>query len=160
MHQFTFVGSPHIWNGDEMGMTGADDPDNRKPLTWPDINFEPETQSDFSDYTYSEQPVFNASVFQFYQSIIKLRCSSKAFSNGNYEFENISDENNILAYYRSSDDEKFLIIFNNNENKTSIRLPINIVGYEVVFAYRFIKKESGKLIDFPPYSAVVFKITE
>lgn len=160
LHQFTFVGSPHIWNGDEMGMTGADDPDNRKPLTWPDINFEPETQSDFSDYTYSEQPVFNASVFQFYQSIIKLRCSSKAFSNGNYEFENISDENNILAYYRSSDDEKFLIIFNNNENKTSIRLPINIVGYEVVFAYRFIKKESGKLIDFPPYSAVVFKITE
>ncbi|MCB0661444.1 MAG: hypothetical protein KDC24_01790, partial [Saprospiraceae bacterium] len=30
VHQFTFVGSPHIFNGDELGMWGADDPDNRK----------------------------------------------------------------------------------------------------------------------------------
>lgn len=47
IHQFTFLGTPHIWNGDEMGMLGADDPDNRKPLIWPDIVFESETASSF-----------------------------------------------------------------------------------------------------------------
>ena len=30
IHQFTNVGAPHIWNGDEMGMWGGDDPDCRK----------------------------------------------------------------------------------------------------------------------------------
>ncbi|MCC6285680.1 MAG: alpha-glucosidase C-terminal domain-containing protein [Phycisphaerales bacterium] len=32
----TFPGSPMIYAGDELGMTGADDPDNRRPLPWPD----------------------------------------------------------------------------------------------------------------------------
>lgn len=31
-HQFTSIGSPHIWNGDEFGMWGSDDSDERKPL--------------------------------------------------------------------------------------------------------------------------------
>lgn len=59
IHQFTFLGTPHIWNGDEMGMLGADDPDNRKPLIWPDIVFESETASSFSDYQYVFKPIFN-----------------------------------------------------------------------------------------------------
>ena len=40
--QFTYIGSPHIWAGDEMGMWGGDDPNCRKPLIWPDYEFEPE----------------------------------------------------------------------------------------------------------------------
>jgi len=32
LFQFTFVGSPMIYYGDEVGMWGADDPNNRKPL--------------------------------------------------------------------------------------------------------------------------------
>ena len=43
LHQFTSLGAPHIWNGDELGMWGADDPDCRKPLWWPDLRFAPET---------------------------------------------------------------------------------------------------------------------
>ena len=31
VQQFTGVGAPHVWNGDEVGMWGADDPDERKP---------------------------------------------------------------------------------------------------------------------------------
>ncbi|MEM9167339.1 MAG: alpha-amylase family glycosyl hydrolase [Planctomycetota bacterium] len=30
-------GSPMIYHGDELGMWGADDPENRKPLPWPDV---------------------------------------------------------------------------------------------------------------------------
>ena len=41
-HQFTYVGAPHIWAGDEMGMWGAEMGDSRKPLIWPDFDFEPE----------------------------------------------------------------------------------------------------------------------
>ncbi|MDX9911389.1 MAG: alpha-amylase family glycosyl hydrolase [Phycisphaerales bacterium] len=35
--QATLPGSPMIYAGDELGMYGADDPDNRKPLPWPDL---------------------------------------------------------------------------------------------------------------------------
>lgn len=33
----TYPGAPMVYAGDELGMTGADDPDNRKPLPWPDL---------------------------------------------------------------------------------------------------------------------------
>ena len=43
VQQFTYVGAPHIWNGDEVGMWGADDPDERKPMVWSDLRYEDET---------------------------------------------------------------------------------------------------------------------
>ncbi len=35
--QATYPGSPSVYYGDEYGMHGADDPDCRKPLPWPDL---------------------------------------------------------------------------------------------------------------------------
>ena len=35
--QATFLGSPMIYYGNEWGMHGADDPDNRMPAPWPDL---------------------------------------------------------------------------------------------------------------------------
>ncbi|MEM9064626.1 MAG: glycoside hydrolase family 13 protein [Planctomycetota bacterium] len=35
--QATHGGSPMIYNGDEFGVHGADDPDNRKPVPWPEL---------------------------------------------------------------------------------------------------------------------------
>lgn len=35
--QTAYVGSPMIYYGSEVGMWGGDDPDNRKPMPWPDL---------------------------------------------------------------------------------------------------------------------------
>lgn len=40
--QFTWVGAPHVWYGDEVGMWGPDVPDSRKPMVWEDLAYEPE----------------------------------------------------------------------------------------------------------------------
>ena len=32
--QMTYVGVPHIWYGDEIGMMGGNDPDCRRPFNW------------------------------------------------------------------------------------------------------------------------------
>ena len=40
--QYLSVGAPHIFQGEELGMWGADDPENRKPMWWPDVDFEDE----------------------------------------------------------------------------------------------------------------------
>src|SRR6056297_377969 len=34
LFQMTYVGAPHIWYGDEIGMMGAHDPDCRRPFNW------------------------------------------------------------------------------------------------------------------------------
>ena len=47
VHTFTSLGSPHIWNGDEIGMWGADDPNCRKPLMWEEMKFENEYRNNF-----------------------------------------------------------------------------------------------------------------
>lgn len=157
LHQFTFVGAPHIWNGDEMGMTGADDPDCRKPLVWPDIVFENETASSFSQYSYDQQPRFDYSTFNYYKSLITLRKSSPAFVYGEYKFLNFVNTKNILAYTRSYNHETFIVIFNNNIEHQEIQIPDNIKIYDKVFEYGTTKVQGSEKIILPPYSAIVVK---
>ena len=44
--QATFVGAPMIYYGTEAGMWGADDPCDRKPMVWPDLNLRRRKQAD------------------------------------------------------------------------------------------------------------------
>lgn len=158
LHQFTFVGAPHIWNGDEMGMTGADDPDCRKPLVWPDINFDKETASEFSSYFYEYQPQFDAEMYKYYKSLIKLRKSSKAFVYGSYEFVDLDDGKNVLAYYRLFQNEKYLIIFNNNDINHNIFL-----GDEYQLQMTFTSNNiylSDSVIYLPPFSGAVMRCSK
>lgn len=46
--QATYLGSPMVYYGDEVGMYGADDPTDRKPFPWPDTG-EPQNPSDRRD---------------------------------------------------------------------------------------------------------------
>ncbi|MBK8346603.1 MAG: glycoside hydrolase family 13 protein [Saprospiraceae bacterium] len=158
LHQFTFVGAPHIWNGDEMGMCGADDPDNRKPLVWKDIHFEVETQSDFSDINYTETPVFDNTMFEYYKSLIQLRKSHQAFVNGRYNILPLADQHNILAYTREFENQKLLIVFNNNAETNDVMLPTQPVASDLIFSYNMEGMAIDKHLFMKPFSAVVFKI--
>jgi glycosidase len=40
--QMVFPGSPSIYYGDEVGLTGGDDPDNRRTYPWPDLGGKPD----------------------------------------------------------------------------------------------------------------------
>ena len=41
--QFTQAGMPTVYDGDEVGMTGADDPDDRRTYPWIDRGGQPDT---------------------------------------------------------------------------------------------------------------------
>jgi glycosidase len=155
LHQFTFVGAPHIWNGDEMGMLGADDPDNRKPLIWPDLAFEPETQSSFSSYKYSYTPAFDTEMFEYYKSLIRLRKSDLAFIYGDFGMIDVSINNTILAYTRSYGQTRYWIIINNHTEYNEAYLPFEPV--EVVFSYNLHGVHLDKVLLMPPFSGIVIK---
>ncbi len=113
-HQFTFVGAPQIWNGDEMGMWGADDPDCRKPLWWDDMAFDHETSLN-SDEQYEVQ--FNNELNQFYKSLIQIRNQHPALATGTLAF--IRAEGDLLVYKRFDDQNEIVVVFNNADESLS-----------------------------------------
>ena len=38
----TYVGAPMIYYGDEAGMWGGHDPDDRMPMVWADLQYDPQ----------------------------------------------------------------------------------------------------------------------
>lgn len=154
LHQFTFVGSPHIWNGDEMGMWGADDPDNRKPLIWPDIEFENESPIYPEHDSYSDKPVFNKEVFDFYASMCAMRKAENALKQGVCEFDKSLVSENILAYKRSYNDESIVVLLNCEGQPKTIDL-VKYKDYKNIFSYN--TKIEGTAIHFDAHSGIVLK---
>ncbi|NOX87049.1 MAG: glycoside hydrolase family 13 protein [Chlorobi bacterium] len=111
IHQFTNIGAPHIWNGDEMGMWGADDPDCRKPLRWPGYDFEPEYRNNIrpgkKEY---DQPGFDRSHFDFYKKLISIRKENPVLSEGEIRF--IAAEGKRLQYERYDGKNLIVVLFN------------------------------------------------
>lgn len=157
LHQYTFVGSPHIWNGDEMGMTGADDPDCRKPLAWDDITFENETQAPMSADSYDQKIEFNHDLFEYYKSLIQLRKSSETFVYGDYRFVKDYLADNVLAYTRNLGNETFLMLFNVNPNANSLKLPGEWSTSDMVFSYGETRMPDQNRLFLPAFSAVVLR---
>lgn len=122
-HQYTYIGAPHIWAGDEMGMWGADDPSPRKPLIWPDYDFEDETTHPFGVERPVDEVKFDDDLFNYYRRLIEIRKTNSALINGEIEFNLVDNEKQILAYRRSNSDQAILAVFNAGDEEQVIDLP-------------------------------------
>ena len=96
--QMSYTGAPMIYYGAEVGMWGADDPTNRKPMLWEDLKFEDETQcttafedagartggSEFCQRQFSTKYSVapDKSLFEFFQRLIAVRKSHKSLTLG------------------------------------------------------------------------------
>ncbi len=122
MHQFTNIGAPQIWNGDEMGMTGADDPDCRKPLWWPEYDFEPEYVNNFQPGEKQFEEVgFNQSWFNFYKQIIKIRKENPVLSHGELGF--LTANGKHFSYKRFDENGEIIVMFNLGDKPYAYKLP-------------------------------------
>jgi glycosidase len=155
-HQFTFVGSPHIWNGDELGMTGADDPDNRKPIWWEDIDFEEETQSPYASYHYQQKPSANLDIFKYYKNLIKLRKENKLLSYGAYRFVDTENEK-VLGYMRELVGSKVLVLINNSAVSQPLSSNLMDLKKTIIFSTNKSNK-ADQISELQPYSAYLFQI--
>lgn len=115
--QFTYVGSPQIWAGDEMGMWGADDPSTRKPLIWKDYEFEPETAHPNGLDRPVNEVRFNEEWFALYQKLIRIRKTNLVLSSGELEYIVIDDENEVLAYSRFDKRSEVISVFNSSDSE-------------------------------------------
>ncbi len=125
-HQYTYIGAPHIWAGDEMGMWGADDPSGRKPFIWPDYVFEDEETHPLGQKRPTDKVEFNRDLFFTYKHFISIRNNHPVLRNGDIEFLKADDEKGVLAYRRYNKEAEVITIINNSNQHQNISL--NLAG--------------------------------
>ncbi|TSA27861.1 MAG: alpha-amylase [Ignavibacteriales bacterium] len=118
--QFTLPGAPQIYYGDEAGMWGGDDPDCRKPMVWPELNYDAETAHPSGLPRVKDKVKFDKNIFDWYKKIISIRNQNKALSLGSVNFNYVNDQNRILGFTREYNGDKIFILSNNNAEKKSI----------------------------------------
>ncbi|MFQ6606478.1 MAG: glycoside hydrolase family 13 protein [Fidelibacterota bacterium] len=130
--QFTYIGAPYIYYGDEVGMWGADDPDCRKPMVWEEFTYETEKTHPcdyLPDCNYT-RPVDSVSVdknlFFYYQNLIKLRKTYRSLNRGNYRTILVDNEQGIFAFERQLGNEIIRAVFNGS--KKDHPFPKSILG--------------------------------
>jgi glycosidase len=100
--QMTYVGAPMIYYGDEAGMWGSDDPTNRKPMLWPDL--EP--------YEKPEENRFMPEQHEHYRRVIALRRAHQALRTGSFETVLCDDAQDVWVFLRETPDERVLVALN------------------------------------------------
>src|SRR6056297_3508828 len=108
--QMTFKGSPLIYYGDEIGMTGETDPYCRKPFPW-------------------EEEKWNNELFELYQALTALRSDSEALKKGTVDF--IYNKAGVLGFKREYEDEKLLIFTNSRSKPFNVELELDGVYEDI-----------------------------
>ncbi|NWJ44601.1 MAG: Ig-like domain-containing protein [Chloroflexi bacterium] len=124
--QMTVPGTPTIYYGDEIGLTGADDPDDRRTFPWSDLeNGLVDTRCTTAASTSAKgkkDPYFGAcgdhSLFDWYQNLIQVRKSNPVLRNGKLTFLLTDDTNKTLAYAMRNGNNLAIIVVNRNESAT------------------------------------------
>jgi glycosidase len=104
----TIPGVPVIYYGDEIGMTGAADPDNRRMM-----RFDDEINS-YEEHTFKEV-----------SKIVQLRKNHSALRQG--DFNTLMADENIYAYLRSDLNERVLTVLNKSEKNRTVDLNLHQV---------------------------------
>ncbi len=148
--QMTWPGAPTIYYGDEAGMCGWTDPDNRRTYPWGREDKE---------------------LIEFHREIINIHRSYDALKKGSLNI--LTSEYGVFSYGRSCGDEKFIIAINNLPNVSKIDIPVwqmgitndcllvsliktNDMGFELNAG--MYENEKGYItLNMPPHSAIVLK---
>ena len=123
VQQFTGVGAPHVWNGDEVGMWGADDPDERKPLVWSDLRYDDETTDPVGRPRRRDRVVPDTALFRIYRDLIALRKDHlRLFVDGTQHWLVTDDGHSLLAYERVLGDQRAIVAFNASDSPHDISI--------------------------------------
>lgn len=110
--QMVYVGAPMVYYGDEVGMWGADDPTNRKPMLWKDLQPYEKPEENFVDDVH----------FDWYRRIISLRQAHPALRRGSFETVLNDDAQDVWVFLRSLAGENILVAINASSKEAQIDL--------------------------------------
>ncbi len=105
--QMTWPGAPTIYYGDEAGLCGWTDPDNRRTYPWGREDQE---------------------LISFHRQMIKIHNENKVLKTGSIIF--LLADYNIISYARFNEKDKIIVVINNNDYEKEIEIPVWKVGIE------------------------------
>ncbi|MCX6136039.1 MAG: alpha-glucosidase C-terminal domain-containing protein [Ignavibacteriales bacterium] len=121
----TIPGLPVVYYGSEFGMTGADDPDNRRMMR-------------FGDALSLDEKKMLADA----RTIIRMRNRHSALRYG--DFLTLIADNSIYAYLRSDMNERLLVLLNKDETSRTISLHLPEM-YQATSLVNIVNGETIKL---------------
>lgn len=139
LFQFTYIGTPCIYYGDEIGMDGEHDPGCRKCMEWD------ESKQDRELFTY-------------YQHLIELRKSHPALRTGSIHFLEAEQDGKKLAYARKDENETIVILTSTSEDPESFAVQVDGASYLDLLSGNEWPVTNGKLnMELPPFGYAVLK---
>ncbi len=148
--QMTWPGAPTIYYGDEAGVTGWTDPDNRRTYPWGKEDKE---------------------LIDFHKAAIKIHKSYEALKTGSVDY--LVTDYGIISYGRWNKKEKIAVVLNNNSSEKTIFVPVwkmDIINSDLMESILFsdeksfdtkkriyIPKDGIVEVTLPPFSSIVIK---
>lgn len=118
--QFTYVGAPHLFYGDEAGMWGGDDPDERKPMVWPDLVYDDEAAHPFGEARTPDPVAFDSETYAWYRRLIDLRSDHVALRRGDFVPMAFDDASKTMVYRRTFGRDRVWVAFNLSETEQTV----------------------------------------
>ncbi len=103
--QMTWVGAPSVYYGEELGMEGGADPDNRRPMQWP--------------LATPANPML-----RHYKRLIELRRQSRALQSGDPQILLADDSANTLVFARVLPHDVALVALNRSDQTRTVKVPL------------------------------------
>lgn len=131
LFQFTYIGAPMIYYGTEAGMWGADDPDDRKPMLWPDRDYAVEKTHPLGWERPEDENKFDHELFNWYKKLAEIRNSYEVLQTGRFRRLHVDSEKNIYAFARFQPKGEFLVVvLNRSDHEEYVEFPLSKLGLE------------------------------
>ena len=108
--QFTVPGAPTVYYGDEVAITGDDDPDDRRTYPWADLGGTPDTQ-----------------MLAHYTALAKVRRENAVLTRGDFKALLADDAAGVAAYGRTTASQAALVVVNRGGRPATVDVPV--AGY-------------------------------
>lgn len=103
--QMAFPGAPSVYYGDEIGLEGGKDPDNRRAFPW-------------------NRAEWQQDLYRFVRRLISLRNEHPVMRRGEYQTILVDETQGGYAFARSLGQSVVLVILNASSSQQKIRLPV------------------------------------
>jgi len=100
---FTYMGAPLVYYGDEIGMHGGNDPDCRRTMIW-------------------DESEWNGEINTLYRTLIQVRNTHPALRSIN--FQTLLTFNGVYAYHRFLGEDEAIVIMNPNQDSPALKIPL------------------------------------